>query len=294
MGWLSHLLFPQESNNYRARLLHPGSLSLVVTLFLVFQFGLNFFALVSPSVLGYAANITPERIIELTNQERMDQGLGSLVVSATLSEAAQRKAADMFAFNYWAHNSPSGRSPWSFFKEVDYRYLYAGENLARDFADSEGVVRAWMASATHKDNILNRKYQEIGIAVVNGTLQGVETTLVVELFGTPTPMAPAPQSPPGVVKEAVALAQEPAISQEAAFVFEKMIEVPQVVLANPFSLTKTLAVFILGFLAGVILVEAVIVRHRKVARLSGRSLAHTAFLGAIILMIIMMRQGAIL
>lgn len=288
MRWtrkLEHLFIPHSANNYKAGILHPGPLSLVVGLFLFFQSSLNFFAVAVPSVLGYASDITPGKIIELTNQKRAEKGLPLLTLDPLLSEAAQRKAGDMFAFDYWAHNSPSGRDPWSFFKEVNYQYLYAGENLARDFADSEGVVSAWLASPTHKDNILNSRYQEIGAAVVNGTLQGMETTLVVQLFGTPT----------GAVAPATRLsASVPAIGPGAASVFAEIISLPQTTLTNPFVLTKTLAVFILGFLLGVIVVEVVMIRHHKVARLSGRNFAHIAFLGSLILIIVMMRQGAIL
>ena len=290
-----NLFFPREANNYQARILHPGPLSLVVGLFLFFQSSLNLLALVVPSVLGYASNITPEKIVELTNQKRAEVGLPALTLDPLLSEAAQRKAGDMFAFNYWAHNSPSGRDPWSFFKEVNYHYLYAGENLARDFADSEGVVSAWMASPTHKDNILNEKYQEIGVAVVNGTLEGMETSLVVQLFGTPVGVA---SRLPEQFKPL------PQIGPEADFAFEQLAVLPETVLTkgkstaqimfNPFSLTRTFGIFILGLLAGIILMEMVMVRHQKIVRLSGRNLAHTAFLGAIILMILMMNQGAIL
>ena len=66
----------------------------------------------------------------------------------------------MIAKNYWAHNAPDGASPWSFFKNVGYRYLYAGENLARDFGDSASVVNAWMNSPTHRDNLLSGRYRK--------------------------------------------------------------------------------------------------------------------------------------
>lgn len=283
-------MVPRPSNNYKAGILHPGPLAVVVGLFLFFQSSLNLLAFVVPSVLGYASNITPEKIIELTNQKRAEESLPLLTLDPLLSEAAQRKAGDMMAFNYWAHNSPSGRNPWTFFKEVNYQYLYAGENLARDFADSDGVVEAWMASPTHKDNILNSKYQEVGVAVVDGTLQGVQTTLVVQLFGTPAgavgglpkPLKPAPAS---------------AIGEQAAYAFETVLtkgKSTAPILFNPFSMTRTISIFILGFLMGAILIEVLVVRHKKITRLSGRNLAHTAFLGVIILIILFMQQGVIL
>ena len=113
--WFKDLFVPHYRNNHKAKLLHPASLSVVVAIFLVGQFGLNFFTLVSPSVLGYASDIAPEQVIELTNQQRLENGLNPLRMNPNLDEVAQRKAGDMFAFNYWAHTSPSGRDPWSFF-----------------------------------------------------------------------------------------------------------------------------------------------------------------------------------
>jgi len=182
---LFSLFLPGRHNYYRARLLHLPVLAMMVFVFLLFHTSFSLLALSRPAVLGYSSEITPAKIIELTNKEREKNGLGLLKNNSLLNEAARRKAADMFAFDYWAHESPTGRKPWDFFKEVHYDYVYAGENLARDFYRSEAVVAAWMASPTHRENILNGKYQEIGVAVVDGVLNGVETTLVVQLFGTP-------------------------------------------------------------------------------------------------------------
>ena len=80
--WLRHLFIPRHSNNHKARILHPASLTIIVALFLVGQFALNYYALVSPSVLGFASNITPEKVIELTNQKRAEKGLSPLKASS--------------------------------------------------------------------------------------------------------------------------------------------------------------------------------------------------------------------
>lgn len=293
--WLRHLFVPHHSNNHRARILHPASLTIIVALFLVGQFALNYYTLVSPSILGFASNITPERVIELTNQKRAEKGLGPLKNNSQLNEVAQRKAGDMFAFNYWAHNSPSGQDPWSFFKEVGYKYIYAGENLARDFMNSESVVEAWMNSPSHRDNLLNSNYKEIGLAVVNGTLNGVETTLVVQSFGTPTPAASS-TAPRTVLKkpslgEATALAvnqPETAITEASG----SATTAPSML--SPFLLTKTISVFFLGLIFGALLVDAVFVWRRKIVRLSGKNIAHLVFIGALLLAAIITKQGVIL
>lgn len=297
-----HLLIPHQTNNHKAKILHPSTLSVIVAIFLTSQFFLNFFALLQPSVLGFASNITPEQVVELTNRKRAEQGLAPLTLNGKLNEAAQRKAGDMFAFNYWSHVSPSGRDPWAFFKEVGYRYLYAGENLARDFMDSESTIEAWMNSPTHKDNILNNHYKETGIAVVDGTLDGVETTLVVQLFGTPTP-APVAEKPTMTTPAPVGV-RAPELG-EASMIEEKFALAPVALaqareekttlpLLSPFSLTKTIAVLVLGILLGALILDVVLVSQKRIVRLSGRNLAHLIFITILLLAVVLTSQGAIL
>lgn len=283
LPYLRHLFLPHCSNNHRAKVLHPSTMLVLVGFFLISQLIINFSASSMPAVLGFASSITPVQIIELTNKRRVEEGLLPLSLNQELNEAAKRKAGDMFAFNYWAHTSPSGRNPWSFFQEVNYKYLYAGENLARDFSDSSSVIEAWMNSPTHKDNLLNPSYREIGVAVVNGTLSGVETTLVVQLFGTPTP----------------ATAALPTISPRADLLSsrgETLAEVKNqpVLTFSPFAITKTLVVFIFGVILGALVVDAILVFRRRIVRLSGHNLAHLIFVGALLLAVILTNPGVIL
>ena len=318
--WARHLFVPHHSNNCKAQILHPSALAVLVGFFLFYQFVLNFYLLVSPSVLGFASNITPERVVELTNQKRAEQGLSPLTINSQLNEAAQRKAGDMFAFNYWSHVSPSGRSPWSFFQEVGYKYLYAGENLARDFMDSQAVVEAWMNSASHRDNVLNGNYKEIGLAVVNGTLNGVETTLVVQMFGTPLASTPVAQKPstvkaPTPTPTVSITPVEPVVSEVAEKTPEtneikEEIEEPapltRIALAqaqeedqsppllSPFMLTKTVAIFLLGLILGALLLDIILVYQKRIIRLSGRNIAHLIFIGGLLLAVILTTPGAIL
>lgn len=298
---IRHLLIPRSSNNQKARLLHPAFLSALVALFLVGQFGLNYFSFFYPHVLGFATNISAEQVVDLTNQRRLENGLNPLQTNNVLNEVAQRKAGDMFAFNYWAHNSPSGRDPWSFFHEVGYSYLFAGENLARDFMNSDSVVDAWMASPTHRDNVLNPNYTEIGLSVVDGTLNGVETTLVVQVFGRPQasavavrPVQAAPAEPKSQLGEASFTEQLQAALVETAFAQSSGEEKKSPSMLSPFLLTKTLSVFLLGLIFGVLLLDAFLVWRHKVIRLSGKNLAHLLFVGALLLMVILTTQGAIL
>ncbi len=318
LWWTRHLFIPHHSNNRKAKILHPSALAVLVGFFLFYQFILNFYLLVSPSVLGFASNISPDRIVELTNQKRAEQGLSPLVINGQLNEAAQRKAGDMFAFNYWSHISPSGRDPWSFFQEAGYKYLYAGENLARDFMDSQSVINAWMNSSSHKDNLLNRNYQEIGVAVVNGTLNGVETTLVVQLFGSPLASAPVAQKsttvktplPTTTPTSAPVVGETAESTKETAKIEEERMEevapISRIALAqaqeetksppllSPFMLTKTIAIFLLGLILGALVLDIILVYQKRIVRLSGKNVAHLIFIGGLLLAVILTTPGAIL
>src|SRR4030066_762830 len=171
---LRHLFIPHESNNQKAKLLHSRSLLLIAVGLVAFQLILGFAGKAFPKVLGYAANISPAEVIRLTNAQRAANGLSALSENSSLDGAALAKGNDMLAKGYWAHFAPDGTSPWSFFLSFGYKYKYAGENLARDFGDAGSAVSAWMNSPTHRDNIMNPNYREIGIGVVEGNLAGTE------------------------------------------------------------------------------------------------------------------------
>ena len=182
---LAKFIYPHFHNNHRPYALRHRSLFFFIILLAVAQVSSNILS-GDLKILGYSTNISKSEIISLTNKERGSKGLSHLKENVLLSEAAALKATDMFEDDYWAHFAPDGTSPWYFFKQTGYSYSWAGENLARDFQSSTGVMVGWMAStAGHKENILNSNFTEIGVAVKNGILQGEETTLVVQLFAKP-------------------------------------------------------------------------------------------------------------
>jgi uncharacterized protein YkwD len=159
------------------------------------------------NVLAYATDITPVDLLTQTNQQRTANGLPALRLDARLNQSASLKAQNMFAEDYWAHVSPSGIQPWYWFQQAGYGYSYAGENLAKDFDTTSGAIDGWMNSPGHRANILNTHYTDVGFAVVNGTLVGGQTTLIVAHYGatagvavtatvaTPTP-TPVPAAAP--------------------------------------------------------------------------------------------------
>lgn len=154
--------------------------------------------------------VLPAVVVEKTNMERGEVAATPLVRNARLDEAARLKAEDMAKHSYFSHYSPTGVSPWHWFGVVDYQYAHAGENLAVHFTDSEAVVKAWMESPTHRANIVNGAYTEIGVGTAKGEYQGFDTVFVVQLFGTPAaPLQPAKPLPP-IPVEAPAMAAIPA------------------------------------------------------------------------------------
>jgi len=186
---LAHLFIPSPNSKNRAQLLRPNLLASYA--FLIFSLIVsNYFIVVGVNnVLGYATNVSIDSLLGYTNTKRTDAGLNTLTLNSKLSQAAEKKALDMFTKDYWAHISPEGKEPWDFIVASGYDYTYAGENLAVDFGESKKVVEAWYNSPSHRDNLLNSHYTEIGFAVVNGELQGRKTTLVVQMFGRPRSFA---------------------------------------------------------------------------------------------------------
>jgi uncharacterized protein YkwD len=133
------------------------------------------------------ASVISAVLVDLANTDRVSEDVGMLKVSPVLQAAAQAKANDMAAKGYFAHVSPEGLDSWYWFRQAGYSFTYAGENLAADFSDSADVEKAWLASPTHRANLMNAHFTEIGIATAEGTYEGHPTTFVVQMFGTPAP-----------------------------------------------------------------------------------------------------------
>lgn len=173
---------PSSRNDFLPSLLKPRTLFILAVVLLVIKFLIFSWFYYYPKTSQFAI-VTSSSLAEMTNKERVALGLNPLNVNQQLVQAAQAKAQDMLNNNYFDHTSPSGITPWSWLGKVGYKYVTAGENLAKDFTDSEFVHQAWMNSPSHRKNILNSNYQEIGIAVVEGTINGKNTILAVQFFG---------------------------------------------------------------------------------------------------------------
>ena len=320
---LVHAFLPHHTNNHRARALHIDAFLVYIFAFLMFQIVTWVGSVRIPDVLGYATDIRLEQLLSLTNAKRQEAGLSPLSLNGQLSQAAAGKAADMFAKGYWAHTSPDGKLPWDFIVGAGYKYTVAGENLAKNFNDSRGVMDAWMASATHKENLLKSSYKDIGFAIVNGTLNGEETTLVVQMFGSSAgaPVAVA-TTPAPLVREAIAQEPEPPAKQDLASpdtvapvvvtqvafsteeaagtsafgpsILAQFREVVKNPLVNLGVLNKWVSFIFIGFLITVLSLDAWLVHQRRIVRVSGRSHAHILFFAALLIIIGVSLPGSIL
>lgn len=289
---LDHLFRPQATNKYRSSLLHPKSILILafisLAVFSLFN-ALRFFPSLADKILGFSSNININDVLQETNKEREKLGLDPLVINSELNQAALAKAQDMFNDQYWAHVAPDGKQAWDFIKETKYVYKYAGENLARDFDNSSEVVRAWMASPSHRENIVNGDFTQMGLAIVDGNLKGFNTTLVVQLFAVPSSVTlkssagnefnlPKAAEPNYQDRELVAGDK----SNNNDFVF------------SPLNLTKTFFLLVVMMIVLTLVYDSFVASNRKYERLVGQNFAHLALFITVAFLLVLFKGGSVL
>lgn len=291
-NFFQHLFIPTEHNNYRAKSLHTDFL--MVYLVIAFVMSFVFKKIGYSNILGFATDISVDKLYQLTNQEREKAGFPVLTYNDKLSTAASLKAQDMFAKNYWAHFSPDGKTPWDFILNSGYQYEYAGENLAKNFLFSDGVVSAWMNSQTHRDNILKKEYTEVGYAIVNGTLNGEQTTLVIQMFGKPI-ISP-------IAKQPVINLNQEVKAEEIPTKVKQPEEQKQLILAkntqkSALSLpvfTYNINIIFFSFLLLALAVDFYFAAKFHIVRVSGKNPAHFIFILFILISLLIASKGNII
>lgn len=250
-NFLRDFFIPCKENGFKPRILETQVFFVLVGLLV----GLKILAVVSfwgnfgATILN---QVSQEDLYVMTNEARANNGVGKLQTSSRLEAVAQLKLADMFQNNYFAHTSPVGIEPWHWFDKANYNYRIAGENLAMDFMSSDEVFNAWLNSETHRNNLLLNEFQEVGIAVGTGMINGKETVVVVQEFGSPRIPALAVQVKP-VATPKIGLIFTPVVTPKPNFtpkpsitpaptVVQTPVATPKpVVKADPISLRKALA-----------------------------------------------------
>ncbi len=164
----------------------PMLVMLVVVLFSSFAQ-----PMIKRHVLAYATSMSSDALLSATNTQRDQNGVASLNINGDLTAAAQAKANDMVKRNYWSHNTPDGQEPWVFIQATGYKYTKAGENLAYGFDNSNDAVTGWMNSPSHRDNLLDSAFSDVGFGYANSdnfNSSGPET-VVVAMYGKPQVLA---------------------------------------------------------------------------------------------------------
>ncbi|MCM3758176.1 CAP domain-containing protein [Sporosarcina aquimarina] len=110
-----------------------------------------------------SASQIEKAVLTLTNAERQKAGLKPLQMDDKLMKTARAKSADMASKNYFSHTSPTYGSPFDQMKANGITYRAAAENIAMGQRSAEEVVKGWMNSPGHRQNILTPGFTHIGI-----------------------------------------------------------------------------------------------------------------------------------
>ena len=125
-----------------------------------------------------------DAVIAAMNRQRAARGLGPLRVNPQLTLAAQDRIGDLFAKHYFNHVSPDGMQPFVWAERRGYDYSAIGENLAAGYRGANAIVDGWMHSPGHRANILGRDFDEVGVAIANGSpVSGYGGPTIVALYG---------------------------------------------------------------------------------------------------------------
>lgn len=111
-----------------------------------------------------AGSTYAQQVVNLVNIERQKEGLSPLTIDEKLSAAADIRAKEIQTS--FSHTRPNGSSFSTALKEAGAVYRRSGENIAWGQKSPEEVVKAWMNSAGHRANIMNKNYSRIGVSHV--------------------------------------------------------------------------------------------------------------------------------
>lgn len=124
-----------------------------------------------------------DQVLQLVNLERAEAGLPPVVINSTLERIATEYACRMVEEGFFGHRDPvTGYGPGDRAVAAQYTFDAVGENLAAGPETAAEVMRLWMQSPSHRDNILDPKWRELGVSVRSG---GVHSIYWVQEFGAP-------------------------------------------------------------------------------------------------------------
>ncbi len=103
------------------------------------------------------------KVIELVNSYRAQNGLGALEYDAAVSCSAALRAKEQE--QVFSHTRPNGTSCFTALDDCGVNYRGAGENIAMGQTSAEQVMTDWMNSDGHRENILNPNFTKIGVGL---------------------------------------------------------------------------------------------------------------------------------
>lgn len=133
-----------------------------------------------------------ERVVDLVNVARSaGRKCGSerfpaarpLTASRDLNDAAADHARAMARKNFFDHRGRDGSQPKDRVIRAGYQPRLTGENIALGPESAEEVVAGWLASPGHCANIMDSRFQDIGVGLATGRGRG--KIYWVQTFGSP-------------------------------------------------------------------------------------------------------------
>ncbi len=120
---------------------------------------------------GIALDSEENAFLTLVNSYRAANGVGPVLASPTLTQAAERHAHDMAVNNFLGHVGSDGSTFFQRAKDALYPGNSVGENVANGYTTGTDVLFGWRSSQTgHNENMLDPTWQAIGIAREYGTI----------------------------------------------------------------------------------------------------------------------------
>lgn len=178
MNKLANFFIASQENNFRPPVLSYKAFIIYGLILLLLRIWLG-------TLPAQGAAVESNALMGLINSERTSRNLPGLITHSSLVKAAGEKARDMIDRDYFEHVDPDGNYVWGRIVSAGYRpYKILGENLAVDFATSEGMVKAWLSSPTHRANLLHTDFADQGLEALFGDYKGRYTNLTASLFGT--------------------------------------------------------------------------------------------------------------
>ncbi|MCP4699637.1 MAG: transglycosylase SLT domain-containing protein [Gammaproteobacteria bacterium] len=125
-----------------------------------------------------------DKLLELSNAERIKADLPALCISAQLTQAAQAHAQEMAQQNYFSHTGLNGSDVGSRAQAEGYVYRVIGENISAGRDNSAETIAAWMDSPRHRDNMLNPEFTEAGFGYAGNSASDYQDYWV-QVLGSP-------------------------------------------------------------------------------------------------------------